>query len=136
MSVTARFAHRFRYLAFLQASLFVGALYDFVYAVLMFVAPKPTAGLLHLPLPGAPFYLWLLGIFLGMLAALNFLAARDPRRYSGIVAVAIVGRLCGALAFTVAGILDRSLLPGIGLLAACDFILGAAPALFWLPLRK
>jgi hypothetical protein len=136
MSVTARFAHRFRLLALLQASLVVGAMYDLIFAVFMVVAPGLPTRILRLPLPGEAFYLWLMAVLLGMLACLYLLAARDPRRYSGIIVVAIAGRLCGALAFTVAAIVEPRLLPGVAVLAVCDFALGAAPALFWLPLQR
>ncbi|HZF09656.1 MAG TPA: hypothetical protein VFE33_12770 [Thermoanaerobaculia bacterium] len=136
MSVTARFAHRFRFLALLQASLVVGAVYDLVFAVFMIVAPGLPTRILRLPLPGEAFYLWLMAVLLGMLACLYLLAAHDPRRYSGIIVVAIAGRLCGALALAVAGIAEPRLLPGIAVLAVCDFALGLAPALFWLPLRR
>jgi tetrahydromethanopterin S-methyltransferase subunit F len=136
MSVTARFARRFRFLSLLQASLVAGAAYDLVFAALMVVAPGVPARVLGLPLPGAPFYLWVMATLLGMLAALYILAARDPRRYSGVIPVAVAGRLLGALAFTVAACLDPRLLPGIAVLAVCDFALGATPALFWYPVRK
>jgi hypothetical protein len=136
MSVTARFAHRFRFLALLQGSLVAGAVYDLAFALCMLVAPGVPARVLKLPLPGERFYLWVMAILLTMLACLYLLAARDPRRYSGVIAVAIVGRLAGALAFAAAAIEQPSLLPGIAVLAAGDFILGALPALFWLPLRR
>jgi hypothetical protein len=136
MSITARFARRFRFLALLQASLVAGAVYDLIFAVFMVVAPGLPTRILRLPLPGEAFYLWLMAILLGMLAALYLLAAHDPRRYSGVIVVAIAGRLCGALAFALAGILDHRLLPGIAVLAVCDFALGAAPALFWLPVHR
>jgi hypothetical protein len=136
MSVTARFAHRFRFLALLQGSLVAGAVYDLAFALCMLVAPGVPARVLKLPLPGERFYLWVIAILLAMLAALYLLAARDPRRYSGVIAVAIVGRLAGALAFAAAAVEQPSLLPGIAVLAAGDFILGALPALFWLPLRR
>ncbi|HTQ79093.1 MAG TPA: hypothetical protein VMM92_03790, partial [Thermoanaerobaculia bacterium] len=87
-------------------------------------------------LPGEPFYLWVMATLLAMLACLYLLAARDPRRYSGVIAVAIVGRMVGALAFVVAAVTEPALLPGIAVLAACDFVLGAAAALFWLPVER
>jgi hypothetical protein len=136
MTVTARLARRFRFLALLQASLVAGAVYDLVYALLMVVAPAWAAGILRLPLPGERFYLWLLAILLSMLAALYLLAAREPRRYSGIIPVAVGGRLCGALAFALAGITEPRLAPGIYVLAVCDLLLGLAPALLWLVVRK
>jgi hypothetical protein len=136
MSVTARFARRFRFLALLQASLVFGALYDLVFALFMVVAPGLPTRILRLPLPGEAFYLWLMATLLAMLAALYLLAAHDPRRYSGVILVAIAGRLCGAVAFAVAGFTEPRLLPGIAVLAVCDFALGAAPALFWLPIHR
>jgi uncharacterized membrane protein (DUF4010 family) len=136
MGVTARFARRFRFLALLQWSLVAGAVYDLLFAACMVVAPGVPARVLRLPLPGEPFYLWVMATLLAMLAALYLLAARDPRRYSGVIPVAIVGRLVGALAFAFAAFENPGLLPGIAVLAVCDFVLGAAPALFWLPVRK
>jgi uncharacterized membrane protein (DUF4010 family) len=136
MSVTSRFARRFRFLTLFQASLFAGALYDLAFAVLMVVAPGVPAQVLGIPLPGEPFYLWVMATLLAMLAALYVLVAREPRRYSGMIPIAVVGRLLGALAFAVAAIRDPKLLPGIAVLAVCDFALGVSPALFWYPVRK
>jgi uncharacterized membrane protein (DUF4010 family) len=136
MSVTARFARRFHFLALLQASLFAGALYDLAFAALMVLAPGVPARVLGLPLPGEPFYLWVMAILLAMLAFLYLLAAREPRRYSGIIPIAVTGRLLGALAFAVAGYRDPRLLPGIAVLAVCDLALGISPALFWYTVRK
>src|SRR5438045_5048517 len=80
----------------------------------MVFAPQVPSRLLHVPLPGEPFYLWILAILLGMLATLYVSAAHDPRRYTAVVVVAIVGRLAGAAAFAVA-----ALRPGLGGLWAC-----------------
>ncbi|HXO21813.1 MAG TPA: hypothetical protein VOA87_18010 [Thermoanaerobaculia bacterium] len=135
MSVTARFARRFRYLALLEASLLVGAAYDLGFAALMVAAPGLPARLLHLPLPGQAFYLWILATLLAMLAALYVLAARDPRRYSGVVAVAVAGRIAGALAFFAAALTGGGL-SGLYPLAAADLGLGLSHALFWLPIRR
>jgi hypothetical protein len=136
VSTTARFARRFRYLVLLQASLVAGALYDLLFAVAMVAAPGIPARLLDLPLPGPRFYLWILAVLLAMLAALYLLAAHDPRRYSGVIAVAIGGRLLGALALAAAAALTGPGLSGLYALAAADFTLGAAHALFWLPVRS
>lgn len=127
MSVRAQFAHRFRMLRFLRASLVLGALYDLAFAAMMVVAPGPVAGLLGLPLPGAPFYLWLLATLLAMLAALYLIAARHPRRYDAVIVVAIAGRWIGALAFAVAA-LRGSGLGALYLLAAADAAFGSAHA--------
>ncbi|MFL6231564.1 MAG: hypothetical protein ACJ76N_00350, partial [Thermoanaerobaculia bacterium] len=56
-------------------------------------------------------------------------------RYSAIIAVAIGGRMVGALAFLIAALLGpdlRGLLP----LAAGDFAFGAVHAAAWLPIRS
>jgi uncharacterized membrane protein len=138
MSVIAHFARRFRFLTLLRASLVLGALWDAVFAVLLAVAPLAAARAFELPLPPLPegaFYLWILAVILLMLAALYLLAARDTRRYSGIVAVAIGGRILGGLvlfyaAFRPAGV------PGLVPMAAADLGFGIAHAAFWLPIRS
>jgi hypothetical protein len=137
MSVTAHFARRFRFLTLLRASLLVGALYDLAFAGLMVAAPGVPARLLHLPLPPLPraaFYLWVMAVLLAMLAALYYLAARDTRRYSGIVVVAICGRLLGGLAMAAAALRGPDL-AGLWPLAAADLGFGIAHAVFWWPLR-
>lgn len=135
MSVIDHFARRFRFLTLLRASLVVGALYDLGFALLMVAAPEVPARLFDLPLPGEPFYLWILAVLLTMLATLYLVAARDTRRYSGIVAVAIGGRLLGGLVFLVAALL-RPGLGGLIPLAVADLGLGIAHAAFWLPIRS
>lgn len=133
-----RFARRFRFLSLLRTSLVLGALYDAVFAVLMVAAPGVPARMLDLPLPPLPegaFYLWVLATLLLMLSALYLVAARDTRRYSGIVAVAIGGRLLGALALGLAG-LRGSGLDGLYPLAAADLAFGLAHAVFWIPVRS
>ncbi|HYH44960.1 MAG TPA: hypothetical protein VEG34_04695 [Thermoanaerobaculia bacterium] len=135
MSTTARFARRFRYLVLLQASLAAGAFYDLGFAALMVLAPGWPARVLDLPLPGPRFYLWILAVLLAMLAGLYLLAARDPRRYSGVIAVAIAGRTLGALALAAAA-LSAPGLDGLYALAAADLALGLAHALFWFPVRS
>lgn len=135
MSVTAHFARRFRFLELLRLSLVLGALYDLAYALLMVAAPGVPARLLDLPLPGEAFYLWILATLLTMLAILYLIAARDTRRYSGIVAVAIGGRLAGGLVFLVAALLQPDL-GGLYALAAADLAFGLAHAALWLPIRS
>jgi hypothetical protein len=138
MSAPARFARRFRFLVLLRASLAAGAFYDFAFAVLMVAAPGLPARLLALPLPAPPrgsFYLWILAVLLAMLAALYLLAAHDTRRYSGIVAVAIGGRVLGGLTFLAAALHGPGL-GGLYPLAAADLAFGIAHAGFWLPIRS
>jgi hypothetical protein len=135
MSAPPHFARRFRFLSLLRASLTLGALYDLGFAVLMVAAPGVPARILNIPLPGETFYLWILAVLLTMLAALYLTAARDTRRYSGIVAVAIAGRLAGGLVFLVAALM-RSDLGGLYPLAAADLAFGIAHAVLWLPIRS
>lgn len=138
MSVKDRFAQRFRLLAWLRGSLVAGAVYDLGFALLMAAAPGVPAQLFHLPLPPLPegaFYLWVLAVLLTMLAALYLIAARDTRRYSGIVAVAIGGRLLGALVMAIAALRGPGL-EGLYPLAAADAAFGIAHAAFWWPLRS
>ncbi len=134
MKITRAFARRFRLLRLLTLSLLCGAAYDLFFAALMVLAPDVPVRLFHLPLPGETFYLWLMATFLLMLAACYLLAAQDPRRYSGIIAIAIAGRWLGALAFTVAAWQNPDLV-GLYPLAAADFLIGAAHAVCWVPLR-
>jgi hypothetical protein len=126
---------RFLYLRLLRASLILGALYDAVFAALMVAAPEATARLLRVPLPGERFYLHLMAVLLLMMALLYMAAARDPRRYATVTAVAIAGRLAGAAAFWLAA-WDRPDLSSLWWLGAADFAFGAAHAVAWLPLRE
>lgn len=138
MSVVTHFARRFRFLTLLRASLVLGALWDVVFALLLAFAPEASARIFELPLPPLPagaFYLWILGVILLMLAAMYLLAARDTRRYSGIVAVAIGGRLLGGLVLLLA-VLRPSGVPGLMPMAAADLGFGIAHAAFWLPIRS
>lgn len=125
------FARRFRYLKLLRLSLVLGALYDAVFALLMVAAPGVLAEVFELPLP-ADFYLWLLAVLLVMLAALYLEAARDPRRYSTVVRVAIAGRLLGAVALGAAAFREPAF-AGLWAAAAADAAFGLAHAFFWLP---
>jgi len=138
MTVTSFYARRFRLLTLLRASLVAGAVYDLGFAVLMVAAPEVPARVLDLPLPPLPqgaFYLWILATVLAMLAALYLTAARDPRRYSAIIAVAIAGRTLGA-AVLLAAFLRGPDLGGLLPLAAADFAFGAVHAASWWPIRS
>jgi uncharacterized membrane protein YvlD (DUF360 family) len=130
--------HGSRLQAALAASLVAGALYDAGFAVLMLAAPRPTARLLRLPLPPLPagaFYLWIMAVLLLMLAAGYLLAARDPRRYAGLVAVAIAGRIVGGIVFIGAAGAQQGL-AGLYPLAAADLGFGLAHAACWRPVRR
>lgn len=82
---------------FLSWTLVLGAIYDFGFAALMLAAPGTLARAFALPLPEPRFYLDLLAVLLAMLGAAYLITARDPERHRGIVVVAIVGRLAGAI---------------------------------------
>lgn len=133
--LTPRLARRFLLLRLLIGSLVLGALYDVAYAVVMVTVPEVPARAFDLPLPPPEgmFYLWILAVVLAMLAALYLLAARDPRRYSGIIAVAIGGRILGGLVLLAAALRG---LPGLYPMAVADLLFGLAHAIFWLPIRS
>ena len=125
------FARRFRFLKLLRLSLVAGAAYDAVFALLMVAAPGRLAEWFELPLP-ADFYLWLLAVLLVMLAALYLEAARDPRRYSTVVRVAIAGRLLGALVLGLAAWREPAF-SGLWIAAGADAAFGLAHAYLWVP---
>jgi hypothetical protein len=70
-----------------------------------------------------------------MLACLYLAAAHDPRRYSAIIAVAIGGRLVGAVALGAAA-LGGPDLGGLLPLAAADLVFGLVHAASWWPIRS
>jgi hypothetical protein len=133
MPELAHFARRFRFLRLLRASLVAGALYDLGFAALMVAAPGWLAATFDLPLPPF-FYLWLIAVLLAMLAVAYLLAARDPRRYSGNLRLAIGGRLAGAAVLGLAAARDPAL-AGLWAVAAADALLGLAHLGLWWPLR-
>ncbi|MEM7050423.1 MAG: hypothetical protein AAF604_12230 [Acidobacteriota bacterium] len=125
---------RLRWLGLLRASLIAGAAYDVLFAALMVLAPQAASEHLAIPLPGPPFYLPLIAVFLLMLAALYLAAAEDPRRYSAVILVAIFGRAAGAVVLGVIA-LRRPDLPSLYLLAAADAVFALTHFLFWRRLR-
>ncbi len=124
-----------RFLRLLRLTLVVGALYDLAFAAVMAFAPEIPARILALPTPGEDFYLWLMAVFLCMLAAFYFLAAYDPVSYRGNIAVGILGRLAGGSVFLLARV-GRPDLDGLFLIAAGDLIFAVLTACFWWPIRK
>jgi len=114
-----------RALDWLRATLVFGALYDFVYAALMVLAPDLPERLLH-------FYLGVMAVFLIMLGSLYLFAARDPRRYVGVIVVATLGRLAGATVFVVAALRNPDLW-GLYVLAGGDLLIALSHALFFRP---
>ncbi len=134
MKITRAFARRFRLLELLRASLALASAFNLGFAVLLFAAPGVPARWLRVTVPGDPVYLWLLASLLAMLSCLYLLAARDPRRYSGVILVAIGGRALEALVLG-AGAAARPELSGLWLLAGVDLFFSASHAATWLPLR-
>lgn len=145
MKVTRRFARRFRLLGLLRTSLGLGAATDLAAAIGLLLAPVALERDLGLSPDASPLVgvlILLAALLLTMLAALDALAAHDPRRYSGIVLVAIVGRLAGAVLFCglalgvwAWGIWVWSGLGGLWPLAAVEAALGLVHAFTWIPLR-
>jgi hypothetical protein len=105
----------------------VGSAYDLAFAVAMVCFPRASSAALRLPPPEDPTYLGLAGVLLILLAGMYALAARDPRRYEGIVRVAIAGRLLGAAYLGRAAYL-HGMHPAFAGTALVDLALGAAHA--------
>lgn len=126
---------RFFLLRLLRASLALGALYDLGFAALMAAAPELPARWFRLPLPGEPFYLGLCAALLAGLAAMYLLAAHDPHRYAGNIAVAIATRLLGfgVLGWAAHG---RPDLAGLWVVAGVDLGFALLHAVGFLPLRR
>lgn len=103
----------------LAAALRLGALYDLVFAVLMVAAPAVLQRTFELPLPGEPFYLRLVAIFLLLLAVVYWITASDPERFRPFVWLAVGGRAAGAAAMA-ASALGRPELAGLWAVAAGD----------------
>ncbi len=135
MASLARFARRFLLLKLLRVGLLAGATFDLALAAALTAAPEVSTRALRLPLPEERFYLWQLAVPLVMLALLQGIAAYDSRRYSGVIAVTIGGRLLGALQLGAAAS-SRADLAGLVWLAAGDLALGGSLAACWWPLRR
>lgn len=75
----------------------LGAVYDLIFGVAILGFHRTAGALLGITPPSDPVYLRLNGVFLLLLAAIYALPAVAPQRYQGVVAVAAVGRLLGAL---------------------------------------
>jgi hypothetical protein len=133
-SIRARFAHRLLYLRLLRASLAAGALYNLGFAGSLATAPAAASRRLGLTPPAEPVLPAVLAVTFTLLAALYLVAARDPRRYSAVVAVAIAGRLAGAVVLAAAAGLHPQL-ANLYPAAAVELTLGLAHAAFWYPVH-
>ena len=72
-----------------------GAVFDGAFALAILGPTHAAASLLGLTVPPDPFYLYLNGLLLLLLAGLYALPALDPRRYHGLAPVSAAGRLLG-----------------------------------------
>jgi hypothetical protein len=75
----------------------LGAVYDAAFAAAILLFPAGASALLRIPLPADPLYFRFIAVFLLMLAAMYLFAAREPRRYQGVILVAAAGRFAGFL---------------------------------------
>lgn len=136
MKVTRHFARRFRLLTLLRSLLgMAGALFLAV-AVAALVAPGLLERNVGAPFGAEPLVSWLFAALLAPLGGSYFLAARDPRRYSGVIILAVVSLGlfavalgAGALASGPQGVSELWLSAGTAL------ALALATAATWLPLR-
>ncbi len=78
-------------------SMGLAAVYDFAFAVAILFFTAPASRLLRLELPDDLVYLRFNGVFLLMLGGMYLLPAFQPRRYRGVVTVAVIGRFLGFL---------------------------------------
>lgn len=131
-AVITRFARRFRFLRLLRLSLVLGALYELALAAVLLAAPALMETSLGLPVPAERFFLRLLAVLLTMAGALFLFAARDPRRLSAVILVAIFGRLASAAALA-GSALGNPELGSLFALAAVELAFGVLHAIFWLP---
>jgi len=118
----------------LARSMLAGALYDLGFASAILLIPGTAAGWLGLKLPADPVYLQLNGVLLVLLGAAYLLPAGDPRRYEGVIHVAIGGRFLGFLYFLKvfwSGGVGTFLLLGLG-----DLAFSLLHAVLWLSARK
>lgn len=134
MKLSRRFARRFRLLELLRGFLLLGAAVNAGVAVVLLSLPRRAAETLGLALPDGRVALWLLAAVLVTSSALYFLAAQDPRRYSGVIVALVAGRFLGSAALG-AGALARAEPGQLWLFAAVEVAFAVALASCWLPLR-
>jgi hypothetical protein len=133
VKVTRHFARRFRLLMLLRALLGMAGALFLVAAVLALAAPDALERNLGVSLHAEPLLARLFAVLLLPLVGSCFLAARDPRRYSGVIILAIGTHALGALALA-----SGALRAGGGELwvpAGAALALALAIAAAWLPLR-
>ena len=135
MRIRPDLTRRFFYRRALQFSLGLGGIFDLSLAFVLAIAPSFAEETFSVPPPGESFYIRILAVLLATLAALYLLAASDVRRYSGIVLIAIVGRLLAACVLALAAV-GRPDLAGLWPLAVTDAVLGISHSLTWWSIRS
>lgn len=131
--MTRHFARRFRLLLMLRSVLGVAGALLWVGAIAALAAPDGLWRAVGVPLRIEPFFGWLLAAFLAPLGGIHFLAARDPRRYSGVIILAIAAHLSMALAFGAGALRPDG--GELWLPAGTALAFATATAAAWLPLR-
>lgn len=121
---------RFLYLRLLRIVLVVGGLYDLLFAFLLAIAPEIPSRALGVPTSDPGFLSPLMPVFLLMIGFLAVVAAREPRRYSAVIAATIGGRLLGAFVLAAAA-WERADLQGLWFLVGANVLLGGTIAWFW-----
>lgn len=132
MKVTRHFARRFRLLKLLRTLLGMAGALFLAAAGLALAAPGTLERNVGAPFTAEPLLAWLFAALLAPLGGSYFLAARDPRRYSGLIVLAVTAQGLAACA------LGAGALRGDGdlwLPAGTALALGVAIAAAWLPLR-
>lgn len=130
MPYREHFARRFRFQRVLQASLVFGGFFNLVLGTLFGLAPATATTILQVPRPNPEFYLQVLSTLAALLGCYYLLAASDVRRYSGVVALAITGRLLVGLVLLFAAA-SRPDLAGLTSLAAIELLLAAIHGSSW-----
>ena len=111
-----------------------GALFDGAFALAILGPTRLAAGLLGLEVPADPFYLYLNGVLLLLLAGVYTLPALDPRRYHAVAPVSGAGRLLGSALFVWGWSGGR---PAAFLaLGLCDLAIGGATLWAWARTRR
>lgn len=112
----------------LRASILVGAIYDWVLAVLILWSPPALLAFFGLPAPADPFHFGFAAIPLVALPFFYLLAWRDADRHAGVVGAMVVARLAGFAYLTVYGA-ARGEPAGFSLFGAGDLAFAVVHAL-------
>jgi len=114
-------------LRLLAATLVAGALYDFLFAATLVLAPRLLQSTLSLPLPGEPFYLRAIAVLLVLAAGFYWITAQDPASRRAYVTMAIAGRTAGFVAIGLSA-WGRPDLAGLWVPAGGDLLFALAHA--------